>query len=107
LSNYESKAQVKEELDTFFSDRRIDIFLTALKDSKELGVGLLEATEVVERNPFEMEKSLSYSNLFNCDKEGVYLYIVAAAEQMRKSEKNHNLKQGEISQNADYMKINV
>ncbi|WP_300674573.1 hypothetical protein [Soonwooa sp.] len=107
LSDYETNAHVKEELDSFFSDGRIDVFLAALKHSKELGAGLLEATEVVEPNPFEMEKSISYSNLFNCDKEGVYLYIDAAAEQMREIEKAHNLKQGEISQNADYVKINV
>ena len=107
LSDYETNEQVKNGLDDFFSDGRIDVFLTALKHSKELGAGLLEATEVVEPNPFEMEKSISYSNLFNCDKEGVYLYIDAAAAQMHEIEKAHNLQPGEISQNADYVKINV
>lgn len=107
LNDYENNPKIKSELDRFFSDKRIEVFLSALKHSKEIGAGLLEATEVVEPNPFEMEKSISYSNLFNCDKEGVYLYIDAAEQQIREIEAENNLKQNEIRENMQYVKTNV
>lgn len=107
LTDYKSNETIKKELDNFYSDKRIEVFLTALEYCKDNGLGLLEATEVVEPNPFDMPKSISYSNLFNCDKEGVYLYIDAAAEQIKEIEKANNLKSGEIQGNAEYVKTNV
>jgi len=107
LTDYKSNEIIKKELDNFYSDKRIEVFLTALEYCQENGLGLLEATEVVEPNPFDMPKSKSYSNLFNCNKEGVYLYIDAAAEQIKEIEKSNNMKRGEISSNAEYIKTNV
>ena len=47
-----------------------------------LGVGLLEATEVVEPNPIRPNESTSYSNLYHCDRDGVYLYMDAVRKQL-------------------------
>ena len=53
-------------------------------------VGLLEATEVVEPNPISPNESTSYSNLYHCDRDGVYLYMDTVSRQIedaiRKSE---------------------
>ena len=54
----------------------------ALTAAAELGTGLLEATEVVEPNPFHPNESTCYSNLFHCDRDGVYLYIDMAMKQI-------------------------
>ncbi|MET4084290.1 hypothetical protein ABIB40_004267 [Pedobacter sp. UYP30] len=107
LADYKTDEKIRQELNNFFSDKRIEVFLTALEYCKENNFGLLEATEVVEPNPMEMEESISYSNLFNCDKEGVYLYADAAMEQIREFEQQHNLKSGEISNNSEYLKTKV
>ena len=48
----------------------------------ELGAGLLEATEVVEPNPIRPNESTSYSNLYHCDRDGVYLYIDTVSAQL-------------------------
>ena len=48
----------------------------------ELGTGLLEATEVVEPDPISPNESTSYSNLYHCDRDGVYLYIDMAMKQI-------------------------
>ncbi len=107
LSDYQNNGKIRQELDAFFSDQRIEVFLTALKCCKELKSGLLEATEVVEPNPFDIRESTSYSNLFNCDKEGVYLYIDAVEEQMKSIEKANDWDSGEVLSNTEYVKTNV
>lgn len=45
---------------------------------KNLGVGLLKATEVVEPNPIYPNNSESY----HCDRDGVYLYMDTAMKQI-------------------------
>lgn len=54
----------------------------ALTFAVELGTGLLEATEVVEPDPISPNESTSYSNLYHCDRDGVYLYIDMAMKQI-------------------------
>ena len=45
----------------------------ALTAAAELSVGLLEATEVLEPNPIRPNESTSYSNLYHCDNDRMYL----------------------------------
>ena len=104
LNDYYNNSHIKQDLDQFFSHKRIDVFLSALEASKKLGSGILEATEVVEPNPFDMPKSISYSNLFNCDKEGVYLYIDAAAEQMSQIQNTQTPQQQATSNKSSFWK---
>ena len=54
-----------------------------------LGVGLLEATEVVEPNPIRPNESVCYSNLFHCDRDGVYLYMDRAMQQIAQAMEQH------------------
>ncbi len=54
----------------------------ALTAAVELGTGLLEATEVVEPDSISPNESTSYSNLYHCDRDGVYLYIDMAMKQI-------------------------
>jgi hypothetical protein len=81
--DYNHNPEVKAALDKNYSYQRIDVFLKAIQFAIENELGLLEATEVVEPNPLELNKSESYSNLFNCDKEGPLLYQEAAMEQLK------------------------
>jgi len=55
----------------------------------------------------DLNSSISYSNLFNCDKDGVFLYQEAALEQIKEFEKMNNLETGEIANNATYTKTEV
>lgn len=48
----------------------------------ENGLGLLEATDVVVPNVIDLNKTESYSNLFNCDPEGALIYREIAMEQI-------------------------
>ena len=43
----------------------------------------MEATEVVEPNPISPNESTSYSDLYHCDRDGVYLYIEAVSNQLK------------------------
>lgn len=91
LADYDRDKGVQSDLAEIFSHGRIDVFLKALKAAKEQGVGLLEATEVVEPDPFAPNSSSCYSDLLHCDTDGVLLYIEAAqaqlAEAMRQEKK--------------------
>ena len=107
IDDYEQNPVIKAELDTLFSDNRISIFLHALQFAKERGLGLLEATEVVEPQPFDLNESKSYSNLFNCDKEGPLLYRKAALQQIQAIEQRNGLPENEILPNVKTETIHV
>ena len=90
LRDLEQMPKVLEDLEGLWSDGQFAVLKKALTAAAELGVGLLEATEVVEPNPIRPNESTSYSNLYHCDREGVYLYMDTVSRQIedaiRKSE---------------------
>lgn len=97
LKDYSSDLEVKNVLDNLFSHERIKIFLKALNFAKDNNLGLLEATEVMEPNPMDLNSSYCYSNLFNCDLEGPMLYRKVALVQIAEM----------IPSNADYKVTNI
>ena len=82
LKDMEQDTKVLEDLEELWSDGQIAVLRKALAAAAELGVGLLEATEVVEPNPITPNESTSYSNLYHCDRDGVYLYMNMAMKQI-------------------------
>ena len=70
------------DLEGLWSNGQIAVLKKALSAAAKSGVGLLEATEVVEPNPISPNESTSYSNLYHCDRDGVYLYIDAVSGQL-------------------------
>jgi hypothetical protein len=82
LSDYEEDAGVRQDIGGVFGAGFHKIFLKALKAAGELDIGLLEATEVIEPDPLNLNASLCYSNLFNCDTEGPLLYADIARRQI-------------------------
>lgn len=78
----EQEPKVLEDLEKHWSDGQFAVLKKALTAAAELGTGLLEATEVVEPNPLHPNESTCYSNLFHCDRDGVYLYIDMAMKQI-------------------------
>ena len=81
LRDYEADGEIKEAIDEFYA-QNLPVFLNALNLARELEVGLLEATEVVEPNPIDLNRSESFSNLFNCDTQGALIYAEIAAQQI-------------------------
>lgn len=81
LRDYEAGGEVKSAVDEFYA-QNLPVFLNALNLARELEVGLLEATEVVEPNPIDLNSSESFSNLFNCDTQGALIYAEIAAQQI-------------------------
>ena len=82
LRDLERNKKVLEDLEELWCDGQLAVLKKALTAAAELGVGLLEATEVVEPNPIAPNESTSYSNLYHCDRDGVYLYIDMAIRQI-------------------------
>lgn len=80
---YGSDSDFRQAMDEGFSQGRLAVFWKAVDEALAQDLGLLEATEVTEPNPFDLNSSKSYSNLLNCHTEGPLLYAEAAAEQMR------------------------
>lgn len=81
LHDYEADGEIKSAVDEFYA-QNLPVFLNALNLAAELEVGLLEATEVVEPNPIDLNRSESFSNLFNCDTQGALIYAEIAAQQI-------------------------
>ena len=90
LQDLEQEPKVLEDLERHWSDGQFAVLKKALAAAAELGVGMLEATDVVEPNPLHPNTSTSYSNLFHCDRDGVYLYIDIAMKQIAQAIKQNN-----------------
>ena len=82
LKDMEQAPKVCEDLERIWSNGQVAVLKKALSAAAELGAGLLEATEVVEPNPISPNESTSYSNLYHCDRDGVYLYIDTVSAQL-------------------------
>ena len=82
LQDINQDSRIRTDLERFWSDGQFAVLKKALNAAAKLGVGLLEATEVVEPNPLQPNASTSYSNLYHCDRDGVYLYIDTAIRQL-------------------------
>ena len=82
LRDLEQEPTVLEDAEKIWCGGQLAVLKKALSAAAELGVGLLEATEVVEPNPIRPNESTSYSNLYHCDRDGVYLYIDAVYQQL-------------------------
>lgn len=93
LKDMEQDPKVCEDLERIWSNGQIAVLKKALTAAAELGAGLLEATEVVEPNPIYPNESSSYSNLYHCDRNGVYLYMDLTMQQLAQAmekEKDNN-----------------
>ena len=88
LRDLEQDPKVLEDLEGLWSNGQLAVLKKALTAALESGVGLLEATEVVEPNPIHPNGSTSYSNLYHCDRDGVYLYIDTVSGQLADAIRN-------------------
>jgi hypothetical protein len=83
LEGLESSPSLKESFLLCFPDGQSAVVLKALRAAFAEELGLLEASEIIEPNPFDLNSSSSISNLFNCDSEGALLYQQVALGQIR------------------------
>ena len=83
LRNMEENPQVHADLESLWSCGQLAVLKKALTVARKLGCGLLEATEVVEPNPIRPNESESYSNLYHCDRDGIFLYIDTVVQQIK------------------------
>ena len=82
LKDMEQDSKVLEDLEGLWSNGQIAVLKKALSAAARLKTGLLEATEVVEPNPIRPNEGTSYSNLYHCDRDGVYLYMDTVSRQL-------------------------
>lgn len=85
LRDLEQNPKVHADLEGLWCGGQLAVLKKALTAALKLDVGLLEATEVVEPNPIRPNESTSYSNLYHCDWDGVYLYIDTAMRQLEEA----------------------
>ena len=81
LQNEELRKYMAENI---FENGTIDVFEKAVSYAIENECGLLEATEVIIPHPFQQDETECYSNLYNCDEDGIFLYKKFVEEQMKK-----------------------
>ncbi len=91
LAELKQEGETKDLFSHFFEEN-FKIFVKALQYAKEHNMGLLEASEVVEPNPVELNDTISYSNLYNCDQEGVFIYHTIAMAQIEEAIKSTKTK---------------
>ena len=83
LADYES-GRTKEALEGCFGST-LPVFLKALGHAKAEGLGLLEATDLVVPNPFQLQDTSCSTYLMHCDFDGIALYASAARAQMEEA----------------------
>lgn len=97
---------VSKTVNDFFG-QNAPVFSKALRYACGHGLGLIEASEVVEPNPTDLAKTVSYSNLMNCDKDGAYIYRDTALRQIEEYLRAQDDKSSpeEVLNGADYKKV--
>lgn len=100
LTDYETKTTVSQILEDFF-ESNLEVFLTALRQAATSDAGIMEATEVIEVNPFDLNNSVCYSDIMLCDPQGAFIYQKVAEEQVKEAT---GMDASEIAQKVTYSK---
>ncbi|HEF4751403.1 hypothetical protein [Burkholderia multivorans] len=79
LSNLDRRPSVVM-MDETFSHGRLAVFRQALAYAAEHHTGLIEASEIIEPNPFNLSASGFATKADHCEMEGIALYMAAAGE---------------------------
>ena len=90
--DYQSDSYVRSKMDEIFSHGRLAVFWKAVDEAIESSLGLVEASEVVEPNPFNLNATRSLTNLFNCYPDGALIYEEAATQQIAEAQKGDKSK---------------
>ena len=69
---------------------------TAFALDHDVAVSYTHLTEVVEPDPISPNESTSYSNLYHCDRDGVYLYIDTVSGQLTDAIRNSEVQMKEL-----------
>lgn len=72
---------VRRALEQVFGNT-LPVFFKALEHAKREGLGLLEATEIIEPNPLNVQETVCRSYLNNCDFDGVAIYVETCRKQL-------------------------
>lgn len=90
--DYRSDSYVRSKMDEGFSHGRLAVFWKAVDEAIESSLGLVEASEVVEPNPFNLNATRSLTNLSNCYPDGALLYEESATQQIAETQKSDESK---------------
>jgi len=66
--------RLRDEIRVEFPDSHFDVLRTALDEAIVSRAGLLEATDVIEPDPFDLNRTTGASNRLNCELAGPLLY---------------------------------
>ncbi len=75
---------VRAALESVFGNT-LPVFFKALEHAGRENLGLLEATEVIEPNPINIQETVCRSYLNNCDIEGVTIYVETCRRQLEEA----------------------
>ena len=81
LASAYMNGSIRAQLEECFGSA-LPVFLKALGHAGKEGLGLLEATEIVEPDPLDLASTSCCSYLINCDPEGVMLYAETVKAQL-------------------------
>ncbi|WP_028263834.1 hypothetical protein [Atopobium fossor] len=103
LTDYETNTAIHQTLEDFFGSN-LEVFLAALRQAAESSSGMMEASEVIEVNPFDLNNSTCYSDIMLCDPQGAFIYQKVAEEQVKAAT---GMDASEIVQKVTYSKSHV
>ena len=92
----ETKPEVRAAIFRVFPGPHVAILQKALDEAAAAGHGLLEATDVIEPNPLDLNATTGWSNRLNCDPAGAMLYADEAYNQLQAMGADAALKRGEV-----------
>ena len=103
LNDLDNNEEVHKILVELFGADNLGVFRFALQDAANTDSGLIEATEVMEVQPFDLNKSTCYSDIRFCDPRGALIYRDVALAQVREAT---GMTDDEIAENVVYQKSN-
>ena len=103
LCDIDSDEAVRNIFTELFGADNLGVFQFALQDAANTDSGLIEATEVMEVQPFDLNRSTCYSDIRFCDPRGALIYREVALAQVREAT---GMNADEIAENVVYQKTN-
>ena len=104
LADIENEEKVHSAILDAFGEANLGVFIKSLQDAASTDSGVMEATEIMEVNPFDLNNSSCNSDIMNCDPEGALIYQEVAMEQVKEAT---GMNENEIAENVVYQKTNT
>lgn len=104
-ADYEIRPDLRAAVDQVFGEGTRELFWQTIDAALREDRGLLEATEVIEPNPQNLEASTGFGDLEHCRREGLQLYADIAHRQIQTTLQAWNAQESQVTREGQHVHL--